>query len=223
MVKPSMPMMARLRLTTKHTRGGYYKGNRTGSMGSFVQPSSKYEVDWNKARTYVVPTESLDTFKLTPFVTKRMEPKRSRYWKDVELHGQTRSIPASLGGKEFLDLWADHNQEEVLEPQRKQQEAEENVTAAEENVVAADENVKAAEEKAKAAEENVKAADQATIAAKAARETMGTEPWRAARKEARKARSAAWKARRAASRAVREAQEAREAAQQAREDREAAR
>jgi hypothetical protein len=64
MVKPSMPMMARLRLTTKHTRGGYYKGNRTGSMGSFVQPSSKYEVDWNKARTYVVPTESLETFKV---------------------------------------------------------------------------------------------------------------------------------------------------------------
>jgi hypothetical protein len=64
MVKPSMPMMARLRLTTKHTRGGYYKGNRSGSMGSFVQPSSKYEVDWNKARTYVVPTESMETFKV---------------------------------------------------------------------------------------------------------------------------------------------------------------
>ncbi|KAJ5808010.1 MRP-L27 domain-containing protein [Penicillium riverlandense] len=216
MVKPSMPMMARLRLTTKHTRGGYYKGNRSGSMGNFVQPSSKYEVDWNKARTYVVPTESMETFKLTPFVTKRMEPKRSRYWKDVELHGETRSIPASLGGKEFLDLWADHNQEEVLEPQRKQQEAEENVRLAEENV-------KAAEEKAKVAEANVKAADQAAIAAKAARETMGTEPWRAARKEARNARSAAWKARRAALRAAQEAQEAREAAQQAREDQEAAR
>lgn len=160
---------------------------------------------------------------LTPFVTKRMEPKRSRYWKDVELHGQIRSIPASLGGKEYLDLWADHNQEEVLGPQRKQQEAEENVRAAEANVEAADENVKAADEKAKAAEAHVKAADQAAIAAKAARETMGTEPWRAARKEARNARSAVWKARRAAARAGQEAREAREAAQKAREDREAAR
>ena len=63
MVKPSQPMMARLRLTTKQTRGGYYKGNRTGSMGHFMKPNSKYMIDWNKARTYVVPTE-IETFKV---------------------------------------------------------------------------------------------------------------------------------------------------------------
>jgi large subunit ribosomal protein L41 len=62
MFKPSQPMMARLRLTTKQVNGGYYKGNRTGSMGYFAKNGS-YVIDWKKVRTYVVP-ESLDTFKV---------------------------------------------------------------------------------------------------------------------------------------------------------------
>lgn len=62
MFKPSQPMMARLRLTTKQVNGGYYKGNRTGSMGYF-DPKGNYVIDWKKVRTYVVP-EGLDTFKV---------------------------------------------------------------------------------------------------------------------------------------------------------------
>lgn len=57
-------MMARLRLTTKQVNGGYYKGNRTGSMGYFAKNGS-YVIDWKKVRTYVVP-ENLDDFKVSP-------------------------------------------------------------------------------------------------------------------------------------------------------------
>lgn len=59
MFKPSQPMMARLRLTTKQVNGGYYKGNRTGSMGYFNR--SSYIIDLKKVRRYVVP-EELDQF-----------------------------------------------------------------------------------------------------------------------------------------------------------------
>jgi len=64
MVRPSQPLMARLRLTTKQVNGGYYKGNRTGSMGYFAKNGS-YVIDWKKVRTYVVP-ENLDEFKVSP-------------------------------------------------------------------------------------------------------------------------------------------------------------
>lgn len=57
-------MMARLRLTTKQVNGGYYKGNRTGSMGRFSD-KGRYMIDWKKVRTYVVP-EGLDEFKVGP-------------------------------------------------------------------------------------------------------------------------------------------------------------
>ena len=62
MFKPSQPMMARLRLTTKQVLGGYYKGNRTGSMGYFAKNGS-YVIDWKKVRTFAVP-ENLDQFKV---------------------------------------------------------------------------------------------------------------------------------------------------------------
>jgi len=62
MFKPSNPMMARLRLTTKQVGGGYYKGNRVGSMGHFDHKGN-YVIDWKKVRTYVVP-EDLDSFKV---------------------------------------------------------------------------------------------------------------------------------------------------------------
>lgn len=62
MFKPSQPMLARLRLTTKQVNGGYYKGTRSGSMGYFAKNGS-YVIDWKKVRTYVVP-EDLDQFKV---------------------------------------------------------------------------------------------------------------------------------------------------------------
>ena len=49
-----MKAIKRLPLTTKHARKGYYKGNRTGAMGSFAK-SGKYRLDPKKVRTYVVP------------------------------------------------------------------------------------------------------------------------------------------------------------------------
>ncbi|KAL4907258.1 hypothetical protein BDW74DRAFT_148816 [Aspergillus multicolor] len=117
-MKPSQPMMARLRLTTKQVNGGYYKGNRTGSMGYFAKNGS-YVIDWKKVRTYVVP-ENLNEFKLTPFVTNLMDPTKSKYTQEIKRNGRTYTVDTALRGKDFLDIWASDNGEEVL----KQEEIE---------------------------------------------------------------------------------------------------
>ncbi|GCB26843.1 54S ribosomal protein L27, mitochondrial [Aspergillus awamori] len=121
MFKPSQPMLARLRLTTKQVLGGYYKGNRTGSMGYFAKNGS-YVIDWKKVRTFVVP-ENLDQFKLTPFVTKRMPPTKSKYTKEVEKRGRIVTLERAFSGKDYLDMWASDNGQEVLEQERLDSEA----------------------------------------------------------------------------------------------------
>ncbi|KAL4866895.1 hypothetical protein BDV12DRAFT_172240 [Aspergillus spectabilis] len=121
MVRPTQPMMARLRLTTKQVNGGYYKGNRTGSMGYFAKNGS-YVIDWKKVRTYVVP-ENLKEFKLTPFVTKLMPPTKSKYTQEIERNNRTFTVERALGGRDYLDLWASDNGQEVLEEERRAEDA----------------------------------------------------------------------------------------------------
>ncbi|KAJ5911679.1 uncharacterized protein N7473_000982 [Penicillium subrubescens] len=121
MFKPSQPMMARLRLTTKQVNGGYYKGTRTGSMGYF-DPKGNYVIDWKKVRTYVVP-EGLDTFKLTPFVSKRMDSTPSVYKKQIERNGRTYTVIDSMKGTDFLDQWYSSNPDEVLARETAEREA----------------------------------------------------------------------------------------------------
>ncbi|KAB8221676.1 hypothetical protein BDV33DRAFT_73869 [Aspergillus novoparasiticus] len=120
MFKPSQPMMARLRLTTKQVNGGYYKGNRTGAMGYFAKNGS-YVIDWKKVRTFVVP-ENLGEFKLTPFVTQRMAPTKSKYTRDIEKDSKLITVERAFGGKDYLDMWASDNGQEVLEQERLEQE-----------------------------------------------------------------------------------------------------
>ncbi|TRX92342.1 hypothetical protein FHL15_006728 [Xylaria flabelliformis] len=67
----------KLPLTTKDIKKGFYKGTRTGSMGRHTKHGS-YRIEWNKVRTYVVPP-GLSEFKLTPFVTPKIETTRGRY------------------------------------------------------------------------------------------------------------------------------------------------
>ena len=61
---PSLAVRAfrKLRLTTKDVNKGYYKGNRTGSMGRHTKHGG-YIIEWEKVRTYVVP-EGLKDFKV---------------------------------------------------------------------------------------------------------------------------------------------------------------
>lgn len=56
MFKPTQSMLARgrLRLTTKQVNGGYYKGNRTGSMGTWDKRGT-YKPDPTKHRVYMAP------------------------------------------------------------------------------------------------------------------------------------------------------------------------
>lgn len=44
----------KLRLTTKDVNKGFYKGNRTGSMGTHTSYGT-YKIDYSKVRTYVCP------------------------------------------------------------------------------------------------------------------------------------------------------------------------
>ncbi|KAI0184845.1 mitochondrial ribosomal protein L27-domain-containing protein [Xylaria flabelliformis] len=67
----------KLPLTTKDIKKGFYKGTRTGSMGRHTKHGG-YRIEWNKVRTYVVPP-GLSEFKLTPFVTPKIETTRGRY------------------------------------------------------------------------------------------------------------------------------------------------
>lgn len=43
-----------LKLTTKDVNKGFYKGNRTGSMGRHTKYGG-YIIEWEKVRTYAVP------------------------------------------------------------------------------------------------------------------------------------------------------------------------
>jgi Mitochondrial ribosomal protein L27 len=54
MVRPSSAHWARLPLTTKQVNGGYYKGNRTGSMGAHTEWGG-YVIDYRKVRNFNCP------------------------------------------------------------------------------------------------------------------------------------------------------------------------
>lgn len=51
-----------IKITTKDVARGFYKGNRTGSMGRHTKFGG-YVIEWNKVRTYVVP-QNLQDFKV---------------------------------------------------------------------------------------------------------------------------------------------------------------
>ncbi|KAJ6036439.1 hypothetical protein N7540_000718 [Penicillium herquei] len=121
MFKPSPTMMARLRLTTKQVNGGYYKGNRTGSMGHF-EKNGTYKIDWEKVRHYVVP-DDLESFELTPFVSKKVEPKRDQYVKQIDRNGRVVTVIDSLKGQDYINLWGDKNAEEVVARENAEKES----------------------------------------------------------------------------------------------------
>ncbi|KAI4276594.1 MAG: hypothetical protein LQ337_002377 [Flavoplaca oasis] len=100
-MQPTAPLLRRLRrlaLTTKQVNGGYYKGTGSGSMGRHTKHGG-YIIDYRKVRTYVVPTDLKD-FKLTPFVTKTMEPLKGHFEGDPK---------GGLSGERYLDRWKREN------------------------------------------------------------------------------------------------------------------
>ncbi|KAK2807828.1 hypothetical protein FQN50_005217 [Emmonsiellopsis sp. PD_5] len=111
MFKPTQCLGARLRLTTKQVNGGYYKGNRTGNVGFFGKAKGTYFIDWRKVRTYVCP-DGLDTFQLTPFVTKRMEPTKSIYTKSAQSGDRTVERLRAMTAKDYLEDWYENNTDE---------------------------------------------------------------------------------------------------------------
>ncbi|KAL8759196.1 MAG: hypothetical protein Q9199_000954 [Rusavskia elegans] len=100
-MQPTAPLLRRLRrlaLTTKQVNGAYYKGTGSGSMGRHTKHGG-YIIDYKKVRTYVVPTDLKD-FKLTPFVTKTMEPLKGLFEGDPK---------GGLSGERYLDRWKREN------------------------------------------------------------------------------------------------------------------
>ncbi|KAF2092470.1 hypothetical protein NA57DRAFT_50197 [Rhizodiscina lignyota] len=99
--QPLLKAIKRLQLTTKQARKGYYKGNRTGSMGTFGK-FGKYKLDASKVRTYIVP-DGLADFELTPFVTEKIDRphaiKRGMWW-DPQF---------AITGERYLQRWKEEN------------------------------------------------------------------------------------------------------------------
>ncbi|CAN8097966.1 unnamed protein product [Discula destructiva] len=104
MFKPTQALCKRfrkLRITTKDINKGFYKGTRTGRMGTHDKWGG-FKVDYSLVRTYVVP-KNLDTFKLTPFVTNNVREKTGiETYKEYGMEG-----PRSP--KLFLDTWKEQN------------------------------------------------------------------------------------------------------------------
>ncbi len=69
-MRPTSPLQVglyrHLKLTTKDVNKGFYKGNRTGSMGRHTKYGG-YVIEWNKVRTYAVP-QNLKDFKVGSMV-----------------------------------------------------------------------------------------------------------------------------------------------------------
>ncbi|KAL8723081.1 MAG: hypothetical protein Q9225_000552 [Loekoesia sp. 1 TL-2023] len=78
--------------------GGYYKGTGSGSMGRHTKHGG-YVIQNQKVRTYVVPKDLKD-FKLTPFVTKNMEPLKGDFEGDPK---------GGLSGERYLEKWKQEN------------------------------------------------------------------------------------------------------------------
>ncbi|KAL8793564.1 MAG: hypothetical protein Q9195_003826 [Heterodermia aff. obscurata] len=78
--------------------GGFYKGNRTGSMGRHTKGGG-YMIEWRKVRTYVVPANLAD-FQLTPFVRGRPTMGRGDYAGDPM---------GPLSGERYLNRWKEEN------------------------------------------------------------------------------------------------------------------
>ncbi|KIW94754.1 uncharacterized protein Z519_04731 [Cladophialophora bantiana CBS 173.52] len=98
MVKPSPQLCARLRFTTKQVGRGFYRGNRTGSMGAHTE-YGRYMIDWRKTVHYNMPDTK--DFPLSPFVTMEMEPKS----RAEDRPDGTTYIPNRVDALEFLRTW----------------------------------------------------------------------------------------------------------------------
>lgn len=126
-MKPSPVLGARLRLTTKQVNGGYYKGTRTGSMGAHTEYGG-YIIDYRKVRHYNAP--DLTGFKLTPFVSKEMEPTpEGRRLSDGTLFNAQR-----VDGMEYLRQWKHLNLEAYNNVVQYQEDWAANAAAEEEEV-----------------------------------------------------------------------------------------
>ncbi|PSK42734.1 hypothetical protein B9Z65_5656 [Elsinoe australis] len=96
MFKPTASLLnkratRRLRLTSKQAGKDYYKGYRTGAMGTHTKHGG-YQIDWSKVRTYVVPSKSED---LKPFVTKKVERPTADY----------KGTEGPMDGRSWLRVW----------------------------------------------------------------------------------------------------------------------
>jgi hypothetical protein len=60
-----------LKLTTKDVNKGFYKGNRTGSMGRHTRFGG-YIIEWHKVRTYAVPEDLASCKVCSPSLIRRL-------------------------------------------------------------------------------------------------------------------------------------------------------
>ena len=158
MVKPSLALCARLRFTTKGVARGFYRGNRTGSLGAHNEYGG-YLIDWRKTSHYNVPNiaefdvslalrqeapipqnerETDKCPQLTPFVTAEM----ARLPRVEEREDGQFYTPPKVDAMEYLRTWKKRNPAEY--DQVREYQAEE---PAESEALAETEQVEQDEEK----------------------------------------------------------------------------
>ncbi|OAQ97922.1 hypothetical protein LLEC1_01223 [Akanthomyces lecanii] len=97
-MRPTSPLHVglyrHLKLTTKDVNKGFYKGNRTGSMGRHTKYGG-YVIEWNKVRTYAVP-QNLKDFKVGSILVPPGRWLRTRH----KINGECRNMSLT----QILDL-----------------------------------------------------------------------------------------------------------------------
>jgi large subunit ribosomal protein L41 len=58
-----------------------------------------------------------------------MAPTKGKYTREIEKNGRTVIVERAFGAKDYLDMWASDNGQEVLEQERLEQESAASETA----------------------------------------------------------------------------------------------
>ncbi|KAL1600407.1 60S ribosomal protein L27, mitochondrial [Paraconiothyrium brasiliense] len=111
MFKPTPCMqktLRRLPLSTKQAGREYYKGNRTGTLGT-IDKYGRFHPDYSKIRTFVYPSKGTKGFELTPFVSSRTP-------KNLQLgEKKWETVPEAMTGEAYLMRWKAEGGHDVVD------------------------------------------------------------------------------------------------------------
>ncbi|KAK7179785.1 hypothetical protein DPSP01_003259 [Paraphaeosphaeria sporulosa] len=104
--------LRRLPLSPKQAGREYYKGNKTGTLGT-IDKYGRFHPDYTKIRTFVYPAKGVEDFELTPFVSERTP-------KNVQVgRRKWATVPEPMTGEEYLERWKAEGGHDVVDAPRR--------------------------------------------------------------------------------------------------------